>query len=207
MTRSCLRKTRLILIAVIIVAVCFAFLGKKFAILQAKHYINQKYGEFIVIDNLAVTKAGFIQITSRAWPIFFEYDGIDFQVDILNKNDSFTEKYIEKEYIKRVLSEYQGDNIRLIDIPFVQVYQGNMALDNLFFLEVTFDQTVDNIEEFAYEIEEILLALHCAGLSNCDTLEAFAVIENKTMHIRISPQEMLTSKDILDRIAVFPVSD
>lgn len=120
------------------------------------------------------------------------------------------EKYTEAEYIKLILSEYQEDNIKTIDIPFVQTHQGitdYLGLDHLFFLEVTFDHTVNNKEAFADGVEAILLALSRTGLSNCDTLEAFANIGNQTMHIQISPRDMLTSKDIVNQITEFPISD
>ena len=204
-----LSKSATIAMCLIFFVLCSVFCVRKTVISKAEDYINQKYGDIISINNLAIIKVGCVRITDNAWPVFFEYNDVDFQVDILSRNDNFAEKYTKNEYIRLVLSEYTGDKIRMIDIPHVQTHQGisdPVALDNLFYLEVTFDHTVNNKEAFAYEIEEILLAMNQAGLSNCDTLEAFANIENKIMHIRIAPNDTLMVSDIIDRIVDFPSS-
>lgn len=208
------KKFKVILASAILFIICLVFCIRMTAASQAREYINQKYGDIISLQNLAVkstiTKIGFPHIIDRAWPVFFEYDGMDFQVDILNKSDTFAEKYMEQEYILRLMSEYKGNKIRLINMPYIQTHQGisyPIDLDNLFFLEVTFDSTVDTVESFSNETEMLLSALKRTGLSNCDTLEAFANIEDKTMHIRVSPNDGPTAEEIAGNIVEFPLSD
>ena len=203
-------RSAVISVCAVLAVLCLVLFVRKTAASQAKRCIVQKYGDLIPADELTVAKVGHVQIADRAWPVFLTYDGIDFQIDLLNKRDDFAEKYTEAEYIRRILAEYPGDDLRMLEIPFVQTDQGmtdRLPLDRLFFLEASFDHAVNSREAFADRTEELLRALRRAGLHNCDTLEAFASIEGRSMHIRISPGDGLTQEDILDQIAVFPSTD
>lgn len=85
LSKNRLIKATIIPICLILIVLSLVFCVRKTAISQAKNYIRQKYGDLISADDLSVTKVDYIRITSKAWPIFLAYDGIDFQIDLLNK--------------------------------------------------------------------------------------------------------------------------
>ena len=200
-------KKNVIAAAVILIAVFSGLFVREIGARLAIDYFTQKYKGDINTHDVSVTKVGILQLTSKAWPVSAEYDGVNFQIDILNNNDNFAEKYTAAQYIKRILSEYRGGNIHAISVPFIHTMgiTNPLALDNLFFLEVSFDQTINSKKSFINGTEEVLSALYRSGLSKCDTFEAFATIDGKTMYIRVSPYgSTFSSKDIADKISEFP---
>lgn len=203
------RITSIILFAVIAASLIGSLIIMRFYVTHhAKQYCAEKYGDYVEVDNISFQRIK-VSILDKSVSVNASYDDIEFWIDLRSNNDNFVSQYTKKRYIDLLLADYTGNCIDILAIPYIEDRPSELELgkkDFQFFLEISFNDSAFTVNRFATETEQILKLLKDVGLANCDTLEAFAFIDDQQMHVRVSPLNSPDISSIIACIRKFPTS-
>lgn len=170
---------------------------------RAMQYLEEKYGDAIVVKNVDFDKVH-ANLFRQEYSVRAYYEGVNFRVS--NGSDTYTERYHEWRYGELLFVNGMESLIKGASVTMMDHLTGTAVLnktDLLFYMDVEFRDTFASKEAFADGVQKVLAHLDYVDLSKCDTLIAYGFIEGQHVCCNISPIQSPDRSVILANIKPF----